>query len=292
MFSRKEFLKTSTLGLASMGVPMINKNKYVNGIGFDSKEKNSKTGELPSLGIAGWTFRYIDNHRAIEMMKRLNVRETTLKSFQLPLDSSKETIHNVLSLFKEADINVYGVGVIYMKSKADVDQAFEYAKNVDVPIIVGAPNHDLLPYAEEKVKEYNIKLAIHNHGPEDDLYPGPDAVYERVKNLDARMGLCFDIGHGKRDGFDVAEAFKKYHDRIFDMHIKDVTKAVQHGKAIEVGRGVIDFPKLASTMLEMGYSGNYSLEYEVNMKDPLPGIAESLGYFRGTCETAMEERMS
>jgi len=289
MITRKKFLQSSALGLASLGIPFVSKNKGLEDIIINNSADKSNSNNLPPLGIAGWTFRYIDNHGAIEMMKRINVRETTLKSFQLPLDSSKETIDNVLSLFDKAGITVYGVGVIYMNSKADVDQAFEYAKNVNVPVIVGVPTHELIPYAEKKVKEYDIKLAIHNHGPEDELYPGPDVVYDKVKNLDPRMGLCFDIGHGKRDGISAAEGFVEYHDRIFDMHIKDVTKGVKDGKAIEVGRGVIDFPKLVSAIAEKGYSGHYSLEYEVNMQDPLPGLAESLGYFNGTCNATLEE---
>ncbi len=276
MISRKKFLKTSTLGLATLGFPVANQ---LRGIGNFSESK------LSSLGIAGYTFKNVDNEKAAEMMQRLNVTETTLKDFQLPLDSSKEEIDNLLSLFSNAGISVYGVGVIYMETKADVDQAFKYAERVGVPVIVGVPTHELIPYAEKKVKESGIKLAIHNHGPEDELYPGPDAVYEKVKNLDWGMGLCFDIGHGERAGIDATEGFNRYHDRVYDIHIKDVTKAAKDGKPVAVGRGVIDFKKLTQALVDKDYAGYCSLEYEANMHDPLPGLAESIGYFRGVYST-------
>ena len=214
-------------------------------------------------------------------MKRIGVYNLSLKEIHVPLNSSQETINAALAKFKEANINVYTVGVIYMKTKEAVDQAFAYAKKVGVTMIVGAPSYDVLDYAEQKVKEYDIKLAIHNHGPEDALYPGPKDVYDRIKNKDPRMGLCIDIGHATRAGVAVDKAVKEYKDRLFDLHIKDVSKAEKDGKAIEIGRGVIDFPALVKALNKIGYKGVCSIEYEKDMTDPMAGIAESIGYFKG-----------
>jgi sugar phosphate isomerase/epimerase len=168
-----------------------------------------------------------------------------------------------------------------MKNKDEVDQAFEYAKNAGVSIIIGVPEHDQIDYVEQKVKSYNIKLAIHNHGPEDKMYPNPQIAYDLIKNKDPRMGLCLDIGHAQRAGVDPAKAVLKYDKRIFDMHIKDVTKAAQDGKAIEAGRGIIDFPELVKALRKIKYTGHCGIEFEKDMKDPFPGIAESVGYFKG-----------
>jgi hypothetical protein len=172
-----------------------------------------------------------------------------------------------------------------MKTKEAVDQAFKYAKMVGVPMIVGAPSYDVLDYAEEKVKEYDIKLAIHNHGPEDALYPGPKDVYDRIKNKDPRMGLCIDIGHATRAGVALDKAVKEYKDRLFDLHIKDINAAAKDGKAIEMGRGVIDFPALVKALKKIGYKGVCSIEFEKDMTDPLAGIAESVGFFKGVVVT-------
>jgi len=150
-----------------------------------------------------------------------------------------------------------------------------------VSIIIGVPNHDLIDYSEEKVRAYNIKLDIHNHGPEDKLYPSPDVAYQMINNRDNRMGLCLDIGHAQRAGVDPAKAVLQYGKRIFDLHIKDVTKAENDGQAIEVGRGIIDFKAFVKALRKINYPGHCSIEFEKDMKDPLPGIAESVGYFNG-----------
>jgi len=172
-----------------------------------------------------------------------------------------------------------------MKSNAEVDRAFEYAKKAKVEMIVGAPNYDLLPYAEQKVKEYNLRLAIHNHGPEDKLYPGPKEVFDRIKDMDARVGLCLDIGHATRAGAEPTKAILDYSTRIFDLHIKDLVENKSDSKVIEVGRGVINFQSLIKALYKIKYSGKCSIEFEKDMKDPLPGIAESVGFFKGVNNT-------
>jgi len=174
-----------------------------------------------------------------------------------------------------------------MKSDSEVANAFEYAKKVGVNLIICAPDYHLLATLEDLVKTNNIRAAIHNHGPEDKLYPGPKDVYERIKNLDNRIGLCLDIGHAMRAGVEPAKAVADYGSRIFDMHIKDVSAPINEGKSIEVGRGVIDYVGLVRELKKIKYSGKCSFEYENLMKDPLPGIAESEGFFRGV-ERSME----
>ena len=275
MTSRRNFLRNTTLGLtAATLAPLVNK-----GASFQNNEKKN-TADLP-VGIADFTFLNFDIPQSIKMMQRLDIHAMTLKNFHLPYDSTKEKIDEVVNKYKNGGITIYGVGVIYMKNKAEVDQAFEYAKNVGVSMIIGVPEHDQIDYVEQKVKTYNIKLAIHNHGPEDKMYPNPQIGYDLIKNKDPRMGLCLDIGHAQRAGVDPAKAVLKYNKRIFDLHIKDVTKAEQDGKAIEAGRGIIDFPALVRALRKIKYPGHCGIEFEKDMKDPFPGIAESVGYFKG-----------
>lgn len=238
--------------------------------------------------MAGFTFLNFDLQTSISMMKRVQVSNLSIKDFHLPLNSSPEKIKDVLKQLSDAAITPYAVGVIYMKTKEAVDQAFAYAKAVGVDMIVGVPAYDLIDYTEQKVKEYNIRIAIHNHGPKDELYPGPKDVYDRINNRDKRMGLCIDIGHTQRTGVSPASAVLQFKDRVFDLHIKDVTAAVNDGQAIEVGRGVIDFTALEKALYKINYTGFCSLEFEKDMKDPLPGIAESLGYFKGVMKAINE----
>ncbi len=272
------FFQKVILGLALLvAIPFLGKSTGTHLV----KDGTANNDKGLAVGVAGFTFARFDLDKSIAMMKRMGVYNLSLKEIHVPLNSSQETIDAAMAKFKEANINVYTVGVIYMKTKEAVDQAFAYAKKVGVNMIVGAPSYDVLDYAEQKVKEYNIKLAIHNHGPEDALYPGPKDVYDRIKNKDPRMGLCIDIGHATRAGVAVDKAVKEYKDRLFDLHIKDVSKAEKDGKAIEIGRGVIDFPALVKALNKIGYKGVCSIEFEKDMTDPMAGIAESIGYFKG-----------
>ncbi len=279
MFACRKFLKNHFVAIAAIGAVCI----------FSAfmpiRTNEAKSAHPLEVGIAGYTFAKFDLDKSIAMMKRLGVHYLSVKEIHLPLNSSQETIDAAMAKFKAADINVYTVGVIYMKTKEAVDLAFSYAKKCGVTMIVGVPNYDLLDYAEEKVKEYNIRLAIHNHGPEDALYPGPKDVYDRIKNRDARMGLCIDIGHATRAGYSADKAVKDFKDRLFDLHIKDVSIAAKDGKAIEIGRGVINFPALVKALNKIGYKGICSIEFEKDMTDPLAGIAESIGYFKGVAAT-------
>jgi len=154
-----------------------------------------------------------------------------------------------------------------------------------VNLLVGVPSYDLLSYTEQKVKSTGIRIAIHNHGPEDKRYPSPKDVYDRIRNMDGKMGLCIDIGHATRAGADPAKAVVEYAPRVFDLHIKDVSAAKADGKAIEVGRGVIDFPAFVKALEKIKYKGRCSVEFEKDMQDPLAGIAESVGFFRGVVKT-------
>ena len=222
---------------------------------------------------------------AIAMMKRVGVTNLSIKDFFLPLDSPADTIHAVSAKFRDAGIRIYAAGVIYMKTAAEVDRTFDYAKVLGVGLIVAAPNPELLPNVEQKVKSTGIRVAIHNHGPEDKLYPSPVDVYDHVKGLDDRIGLCLDIGHAARAGADPAKVVTDYGSRIFDLHIKDLAVISKEAKPIELGRGVLDIPGLLAALEKIRYAGVCSIEHEMDMNDPLPGIAESAGFFRGVMKT-------
>jgi inosose dehydratase len=276
MKSRRSFIKIAGTGILAAGATSV----YGAGLSPLPPKKNT-TPDLFSIGMAGFTFLQFNVEKTIEMMNRIGVKFLSLKDMQMPLNSNQEQISNVLKKFNDAGITVYTVGVIYMKNKESVDQAFSYAKMAGVKLIIGAPNYELLPYVEQKVKEYDIRVAIHNHGPDNPLYPNATDIWNHIKDLDARLGICIDIGHTTRDGQDPCVDIEKYKSRIFDMHIKDVDKAAREGKTIEMGRGIINIPAVVDTLRKIKYSGKCSLEFEKDMSNPLPGIAESIGYFRG-----------
>ena len=233
------------------------------------------------LGIAGYTFLKIDIDRTLETFQKMDLHYFTIKDFHLPLNSTVEQIAAFNEKLKAKAVTGYAVGPIYMKSEADVDRAFEYAKKVGVKLIIGVPNYELLPYVNNKVKVYDIKLAIHLHGPDIAIYPDAEDVWNHVKDLDPRMGICLDIGHDTRAGKDAVADLKLYKSRVFDIHLKDVTGATKLGYSLEVGRGIIDFPAFVKMLRKVGYTGVVGLEHEKDMDNPFMGIAEDIGYFRG-----------
>ena len=244
-----------------------------------------ETGEKFRLGIAGFSFfRLNDLDKSLSIMQRADVHFLCIKDFHLPLKSTTTEITAFHAKLKEKGVTGYAVGPIYMKTEAEIDTAFAYAKRVGVKLIIGVPNYELLPYVDKKVKEYDFKYAIHLHGPDIKIYPDAEDVWNHVKDLDPRIGMCLDIGHDTRNGKDAVADLKLYISRVFDIHIKDVTAKTKLGYSIEIGRGVIDFPAFVKMLRTVGYTGVCSLEYERDMAQPDMGIAESIGYFRGVVE--------
>jgi sugar phosphate isomerase/epimerase len=233
------------------------------------------------LGLASYTLRNFDLDRALAMTHRVGLDRICLKSMHLPLDAKPEEIAAVAEKVKRAGLVLYGGGVISMKKERDITQALEYAKAAGMQTITAAPVPEVLPLLDQHVKKHDINIAIHNHGPGDRYFPTPQSVYDAVKPLDARIGLCIDIGHTVRIGADLLGSIRKCGDRLFDLHIKDVTAATEEGKGTPIGRGIIDFPGLVCALIDAKFKGVAAFEYEEQPDDPLPGLAESVGYLKG-----------
>jgi len=275
MSTRRKFIEKGILGMSSLAL-----------LGGYRHAIAAKPANKFNLGIAGYSFAHFGLPESLAMMKRLDVHYLCIKDFHLPFSSTETEIAAFHEQLAQSGVTGYAVGPIYMtKSKAEIDNAFEYAKRVGVKLIVGIPNKEDLAYISGKTGEYDIRYAIHNHGPEDKLYPNATSVFELVKDLDPRMGLCFDMGHNMRDGQDPIKDLARYHKRIFDIHLKNVTSATKEGSTCELGRGVIDIPEFVRTLRKVGYDGKCSLEFEKDMKDPLAGLAECVGYFNGVLDT-------
>ena len=233
------------------------------------------------LGLASYTFREFSLEQTLAMAGRLGLGRIALKDVHLPLDSSEAAVRAAASKVKAAGLVLYGCGVVYMTNEAEVDRAFAYARAGGMEVIIGVPGHALLGRVERRVRETGIRLAVHNHGPGDLLYPAPRSILDKVRGLDPRIGICLDIGHCQRSGIDPSEAAAECGPRLLDVHLKDVTAASKDGTAVEAGRGVVDMARFLQTLTAMAYSGTAAFEYEKDSRDPLPGLAESVGYVRG-----------
>jgi sugar phosphate isomerase/epimerase len=183
-----------------------------------------------------------------------------------------------------------------MGSEQEVNNAFAYAKRVGVKRwsacrvkMIDKKRVSSTPRAagpdQHEGHKNDIRYAIHNHGPDmPELFPTAESAMELIQDMDVRVGFCLDIGHQLRDAGPCPGRLLTYAERVHDIHIKNVTEATKKGRGIEMPRGKIDMPAFVRALRKVKYSGVCSLEYEKDMTDPLLGIAESIGYFRGVMD--------
>ncbi|HTW59218.1 MAG TPA: sugar phosphate isomerase/epimerase [Terriglobales bacterium] len=275
--SRREFLRSTALGATALTLP----GKAV-AVAHQALAANQ---DSPiRLGLASYTFRNFTRAQLIGFMKQLSVSDLNAKDVKdhLPMDPEEEA--EALRDYAAANIKLHATGAIYFSKDEDADirAKFEYCKRGNIPVIVaGDPAPETLPRLEKFVKEYNIRFAIHNHGPEDKLWPSPLDVLKAVKGMDPRMGCCIDVGHTVRAGTDVVQAVHAAGARLFNMHMKDLTNFTDKESQVAVGDGLMPVRKIFEALLAIKYSGFVDLEYEIHPDDPMPGVIRSFAYMRG-----------
>ena len=236
------------------------------------------------LGLASYTFRNFTRAQLIGFMKQLKLSALNAKDVKdhLPMDPAEEA--KALDDYHAAGIQLHAAGAIYFPKDEDADirSKFEYCKRANIPVIVaGDPDPATLPRIEKFVKEYDIRFAIHNHGPEDKLWHSPLDVLKAVERMNPRMGCCIDVGHTVRAGTDVVQAIKQVGPRLFNIHMKDLTDFQSKESQVAVGDGIMPVRQIFETLIGIKYPGFVDLEYEVHGDDPMPGVISSFAYMRG-----------
>ena len=233
--------------------------------------------KLPiKLGVATYTFRKFNLEDTIKGIRQVGLDYVSIKDFHLPLKSTKEERQRVAKAFRDAGITPMSCGVITLKNdEPSARNAFEYARDAGIPTIVCNPDPAAMSMLEKLVKEFDIRLAIHNHGPEDKRWPTPYEIYAAIKPLDKRIGICNDVGHTLRAGKDPAESILKCADRTHDVHLKDIDKAAPDGKCVEGGKGVLDLKSVLAALVKIGFQGVAAFEYEKDADSPLAGLDET-----------------
>jgi sugar phosphate isomerase/epimerase len=270
---RRDFLAAAGAGAVGLGLG-------------GARPESSGSGDARrsfELGVATYSLRNLPRVQAIEGLRALHVSYVNVKSFHLPYDATPEELRAGRAEFEAAGLRIVGGGTITLSVDTDEDvrSYFEYARTCGMPLMVIAPTRQTLPRIERFVREYDIAVAIHNHGPEDDHFAGPQDVLPVVRDMDPRVGVCLDVGHTARTGIDVAEAAEMCGDRLLDLHMKDLADlAVRESQCI-VGEGAVPVARLFRTLADMAYQGYVNLEYEIDPSDPLPGMQRSFAYMRG-----------
>ncbi len=278
--SRRQFVQTSALASLIPSLPLVSAVSAQNPAG-----EGADPWKGLKVGVATYTLRELPIEEAIKGVKRVGLKYASIKNVKNHIDLShpSEERKRRAAMFREAGIIPLSVGNVSMRSgEADIRKAFEYARDVGVPTIVCAPSLDAIPFLDQMVKEFDIRLAIHNHGPEDKGYfPSPYDVMRAVEKFDQRIGLCIDVGHTARAGVDPAESIVKCHERLYDLHMKDIYALGDKNTPIESGRGILDSKSILEALFKIKYQGLVGFEYEKDAKDPVPGLAESVGYIKG-----------
>jgi sugar phosphate isomerase/epimerase len=240
------------------------------------------TGDL-KLGVASYSFREFGRKIAIQGTQKCGVRYINYKDVHLPLTSTPAEIQKAIADTEKAGLKIVGGGTIYFQTndEKDIRSKFEYAKACGMPTIVCMPSVDVLPKLGKYVKEYDIKIAVHAHGPEDKNFQRPQDVLKVVKDMDPRCGLCIDIGHTVRTGVDLISTVVETGPRLLDMHVKDLADFNDKNSQRPCGDGKIPFPALFTQLKKMNYQGYVNLEYEIDDTDPLPNMIKSFAYMRG-----------
>ena len=279
--NRRDLLRTSALASAATLLP-----RSV----FAMQPPPQAAAAPIRLGMTSYTFRKLKRTELIAALKSLHLSTVNCKDAldHMPQFVAKTTdidydgIKAAVADYIAADIKVTAVGTVYFKKPEEFRKNFEYAKAAGVKVMVaGDPTPADLPAIEKLVKEFDIRFALHNHGPEDKLWPSPLTVLEAVKNMDPRMGCCIDVGHTMRAGTDVVDAIKKVGPRLFDVHMKDLAKADSKESQVAVGAGIMPVREIFQTLINIKYSGCVDLEYEIFPDNPMPGVIESISYMRG-----------
>jgi len=273
--SRRDFVQTAALMAGALTVP---RNVI--------RQTHQPARNVPSvrLGLASYTFRNFTRAQMIRFMKQLEVSDLNAKDVKDHLPTDPDTERAALTDYAAAGIKLHAAGAIYFSKdeEADIRSKFEYVKRAGVGVIVaGDPTLQTLPKLEMFAKEYDMRIAIHNHGPEDKLWPSPLDVLNAVKRMDPRMGCCIDLGHAARAGTDVVQAIREVGPRLFNIHMKDLTNFQRKDSQVAVGDGIMPVKAIFEALIATKYQGFVDLEYEISPDDPMPGVISSFAYMRG-----------
>lgn len=244
------------------------------------------TSSAIKLGVASYSLRKFNRKETIEMSLAVGAEYINIKSFHLRHEDSPAALKAGRKEIESAGLTIVGGGTITMHEDTDeaVRANFDYARLCGMPLMVVAPKPEVLPRIEKFVKEYDIMVAVHNHGPEDKYFPAPSDVLAIVKDMDPRVGCCVDVGHTARTGVDVVEAIAEAGDRVLDMHMKDLADMMKRDSQVAVGEGKMPVAAIFKQLHKMNYQGYVNLEYEIYADDPLPGMKQSFAYMRGVLD--------
>jgi sugar phosphate isomerase/epimerase len=244
----------------------------------------------PQLGLQTWTCRNMTFDQVVDFAVKHGITQIQFIKAHFDPTGPKEETMRKKAILDQKGLVAYSFGVNQTSMDKEANRKlFEFAKLMGMKVIIVEPkNMAEWDNLEQLVKEYDIKLAIHNHG-RGTVYGDPATVRKVLSERDRRIGVCLDIGHVVGAGFDAAEVFRSYGDRVYDMHFKD--KTVQTDAAgkqtpvdTEIGKGDTKFPALFAEMKKSKWSGVLAIETDSKAfaEDPNKLVAGAKTYFNAS----------
>jgi inosose dehydratase len=238
------------------------------------------------LGVATISLSKKNIEGVIAALKQLRINSASLYKTHAPWSNgTPDQCRAIVQQFTDAGLIVSSTGVVDFTTNEEAARvAFENVKAAGLKTMCARPIPDALPLVEKLAREYDIRIAIHNHGPTD-LYPTGDAAWKAVQPYDMRIGLCIDVGHAWRAGGDPAAEILHCRERLYQVHLKDTRGPKGTGtkdpSPVVIGRGDLDIKDILAALVRIQYQYRADFEYEEKADDQLPGLAESVGYVRG-----------
>lgn len=237
------------------------------------------------IGIQTWTLRNMNFDQVVEFAKKHGIQHLQIIGNHMDPKAPREETLRKKAVLDAAGLKVYTFGVAGTSlDKEENRKLFEFAKLLGIQLIVVEPNDfKILDNLEELVKEYDIRIAIHNHGIRS-LYGNPAVVRALLKHRDPRMGVCMDLGWITSTGMDPTDIFRKYEGRVFDIHLKDKRVEKTQGDDVSfdthIGKGQGRLEVLLAELKRSNWPGILAIETDSGdfAKDPNEFVANARSF--------------
>ncbi len=285
LFTRRDVLKQAAVSAVAFSSLAVSPRLAA---GTPPASPPSRPPSSFKLSVATISLRRLAPAAVAAVLNQLQIDHVSIFREHAPFETgTPDECRTTADIFRAAGLIPAATSVVtFTNDETSARRAFENTRAAGVPILTCSPAPDSLLLLEKLAREYDLRLAIHNHGPEDKVYPSPYEALKLIESLDPRIGLCLDVGHCMRAGVDPVEAIHRCAARTYDFHLKD-SLALPGAPDIptEVGRGRMDIPGILAALIETKYAGVVAFEYERENVNPAIGLAESVGYVRGVLRT-------
>jgi len=230
------------------------------------------------LGLQSFSLRGFGPEGALDRVKELGLVYVELFRLHFPPTEDTIKIKEMKTACAQRGISISAHGVQTFTQDHNTNEAFfRFAKAAGISIITANPTEDAFDSLDRLVAHYDVRVAIHNHGP-GSRYETIDSCVKAVRGHDPRIGFTADLGHFLRANQDPIEAIERLSGRLYGIHLKDVAERKKDTVGVVLGKGQLDVLGTFRALKRVRFpaDGAFSLEYEENPDDPMPGIRACL----------------